>query len=124
MQNLLVLSRDAVRVDGKVFLAKVLNRSRSFEVVAILGQGKEDFVVDRDVAIFECLRARLDQVDLAGEDFLEEGLVLSKEGCESWIQACNHLGFYKKERDFIGGTRFSASRWGGKEEFAARRWWW
>jgi len=62
-------------VDSEVLLAEVYNRCRVFEIISVLSEGQEGFVIYSYVAIFKCLGARLEELDLTGEYLAEEGLL-------------------------------------------------
>ena len=62
-------------MDSEVLLAKVYNRCWVFEIISVLSEGQKGFVIYSYMAIFKCLGARLEELDLTDEYLAEEGLL-------------------------------------------------
>src|SRR5216110_98791 len=64
-KSLLRCLRVARRIDSKEVLTKVLNTMWALQVVAIVREVQQGLVVDCDMAIFEGLGARFEQLDMS-----------------------------------------------------------
>jgi len=88
-----------------VFVAEVRDGSSGVELLAILRQGKEDFVEDRDVGILEGLRSRLDEFDSTGECVKEGASIDKDEVVDCWVKLVNLLNLREDGIDLLGWAR-------------------
>lgn len=97
--------------DTQELVAIVFDRRWVVELVAIVGESQESLVIHGNVGIFEGLRSRLDELNLAIHVMDEVVLLIRvlKHGLNSWVEGLDVL---RLERDFgnlIGRSLGNAS---------------